>query len=31
LSRASGTGMAVLTKLADQGPGYEVYEIVPVA
>lgn len=31
LNRASGTGMAVLTKLADQGPGYEVYEIVPVA
>jgi hypothetical protein len=30
LHRASGTGTAVLTKQIDQGPGYEIYEIVAV-
>ena len=30
LHRGSRTGMAVLTKLVDQGPGYEIYEFVPV-
>jgi len=30
LHRGSGTGTAVLTKLADQGPGYDIHEYVSV-
>jgi len=30
LKRGSGSGTAVLTKLVDTGPGYEIHEFVPV-
>ena len=30
LRRGADTGFAVLTKLVDQGPGFELYEFVPV-
>lgn len=30
LRRGEGTGFAVLTKLVEQGPGFELYEFVPV-
>lgn len=30
LLRGSGEGVAVLTKLVDAGPGYEIFEFVPV-
>ncbi len=30
LKRQSETGYAVLTKLVEQGPGYELYEFVAV-
>ncbi len=31
LRRGSATGFAVLTKLVEQGPGFELYEFVPVS
>ncbi len=30
LKRTSGTGYAVLTKLVEQGPGFELYEFIAV-
>ena len=30
LRRGTATGFAVLTKLVDQGPGFELYEFVAV-
>jgi hypothetical protein len=30
LHRGPRVGIAVLTKLVDQGPGYEIHEFVPV-
>ena len=31
LRRGGGTGFAVLTKLVEQGPGFDLYEFVPVS
>jgi hypothetical protein len=31
LRRGSATGFAVLTKLVEQGPGFDLYEFVPVS
>lgn len=31
LRRGTGTGFAVLTKLVEQGPGFDLYEFVPVS
>jgi hypothetical protein len=31
LSRRGGSGFAVLTKLVEQGPGFDLYEFVPVS
>ena len=30
LKRTGGTGYAVLTKLVEQGPGFELYEFIAV-